>query len=505
MKNKPILFLCFLISLSAGAQITVTSDDMPLIGDTLRISITANLQGVDPSLTGPGYIWDYTQLQPDNQTVERYLNVNTTPIFYQFIFNQNVANLAYPIDAIGFLPGVELTDAYMFYKKNSGNYLRPGYAVTMMGLPLPMKFDQPELLYSFPLTSTSTKDSSISNYSLGLPNVGYLSIERKRINEVNGWGSLTTPFGTFEVLRVKSTIFERDSIYIDSIQTGLPIIRNYIEYQWLGKGQGIPLLTITVEGQFTVASYKDFVQSSGTLSIIAEDKTICQGDTATLTVFAIGGTPPYNYLWSTGAQTSTITVSPDETEAYSVLVIDAQNEVANGNLTVTVLPFNRLYLGADTLVCAGNSISFNAGGMYDQVKWYFDDALVSHETFVTLDTSLVNSNNVKVRVEYTHGPCVGFDEVNVQFLNCQGINMNYIRKLSIFPNPAKDILIVEFQDLNETAEVTIFDINGQMLENRTVKSEKDHLIINTSGLKSGNYFIRIKSNKDTGSAIFTIP
>lgn len=503
MKVKTVLLIFMLTALRGMAQISIIGEDMPVTGDTLRISLTANLAGHDPSQTGAGYFWNYSDLQHDTQRVERFLNTNATPFIYQFIFNQNVANLAYPIDAIGFIPGIEITDAYIFYKKNAGSYLRAGYAATVMGLPLPMKFDYPELLYTFPLTMNSPRDSSLSNFSLGLPSFGYLSIERKRINEVDGWGNLTTPFGTFEVLRIRSSVYERDSIYIDSIQTGLPIIRNYTEYQWLAKEQGIPVLTITVEGPLVTATYRDFARINNSLSITTEDKTICRGETTTLSVQVSGGEPPYNYLWSTGDQSVTISVSPDETTTYSVVVTDAQNRVAMGSSTVNVLAFERLDLGSDTLLCAGNSISFHAGIMYDQVKWYFNEMMISQENSVTLDTSLVNSENVKVRVEYVSGPCQGSDEIEVQFMNCQRVDEKNYVKLKFYPNPVADVLIVSFPHPGENFEITICNVAGQILDKPEFVSGKDQVIVQTSALRPGVYFLKVSNNNHTGTAVFT--
>lgn len=502
MKKAVVTFAGLMLSIALQAQITITSGDMPNIGDTLRVSTSAILFGQDPSLTGPGYIWDYSNLQPTAQTVERYVNPNTTPFLYQIVFNLNVANLASPIEAIDFIPDVEITDAYIFYKDNPTNYVRAGYAATIMGIPIPMKFDLPELLYTFPLTVASLKDSSLSNYSLEIPNFAYFSIERKRVNEVDGWGSLTTPFGTFDVLRVRSDFYERDSLYVDSLQTGFPIVRYYTEYQWLGNNQGIPLLSVTVEGLMTTVRYRDIAQNFNPLIIAAEDTTICKGDTVEISVEASGGFPPYSYLWSTGEQTKTIIVSPDDTTTFTVLVTDTQNGAVTGNVIVNVIPFERLELGSDTLVCAEASISFDAGTDYSQVRWFVDDVLISQTQTFLLDTTGIGLNSVIVRVEYEQGECSAYDEISVGFYICGSIAEQEMLRLKIYPNPVKDYLIVETGELFETSEVLIQDMNGRPVKADVTSGDKGILIISTSKLSAGSYILKVSDNKRTGIARF---
>src|SRR6185295_16658519 len=102
-----------------------------------------------------------------------------------------------------------------------------------------------DTIYHFPLTY-GTIDSSYSGYTLKLPSLVYFHNSSFRHNEADGWGSLTTPYGTFDVVRVKTTIMAHDSIYIDTLLNfGFAIdAPAEIDYKWIGKGQGEPLLQI---------------------------------------------------------------------------------------------------------------------------------------------------------------------------------------------------------------------------------------------------------------------
>lgn len=102
---------------------------------------------------------------------------------------------------------------------------------------------------------------------------------------------------------------------------------------------------------------------------------ICIGQSVSLTASAVGGTPSYNYFWSSGETVGTINPSPNITSYYSVYAVDANgcrsvpvNVVVpvNPPLMVTSVP-------ADT-ICAGDfasvfvNVSGGNGGPY-QYNW----------------------------------------------------------------------------------------------------------------------------------------
>jgi hypothetical protein len=73
-----------------------------------------------------------------------------------------------------------------------------------------------------------------------------------------------TPYGSFEVLRVKSEVTEYDSIFLDTLGVGVPINREFIEYKWIGKGHGLPLLQVTDNLLGFVVEYVDSLRTETT-------------------------------------------------------------------------------------------------------------------------------------------------------------------------------------------------------------------------------------------------
>jgi len=102
-----------------------------------------------------------------------------------------------------------------------------------------------------------------------------------------------------------------------------------------------------------------------TLQISNDVVLDCPGETATLTAIANGGTPPYNYVWSSGGVTSTITVQPTQSTDYIITVTDAcfVGSVQD-TISVTVIPYTQLgVVATDTAVtCPSDPVVLVASG-----------------------------------------------------------------------------------------------------------------------------------------------
>ncbi len=264
LRSKMFLIITLMISflaLQGVAQITITNNDMPSPGDTIRRSLTTDFLGIDYTLTGADYYWDFTSLEPFVQTVDTFVTVSSVPFLYQLVFNPTVANLAQKFTEIDTIPELPVSDPYRFFRKSTASFNDVGYAITASGIPVPLRLNPADVVYKFPV-AYGNADSSDAAGQLSVPGFGYVSVDRKRVNEVDGWGLLSTPYGLFDVLRMKSEVTETDSIFIDELNFGTSIERNYIEYKWLANGFGAPVLQITQEGPTVQVSYVDSIQGT---------------------------------------------------------------------------------------------------------------------------------------------------------------------------------------------------------------------------------------------------
>ena len=258
-----ILATCILLHFPAFGQVSITSNDMPSSGDTIRFSNALSTEGIDYTLTGEDYNWDFSSMKPLFQSVDTFASVTSVPFLYQLVFIPGfVANLAQKYPEIDTL-GLPIADPYQFFKNTSSSFNDVGFAVTVSDIPLPLKFDDADVIYSFPV-EYGNSNTDYSGVEFEIPDLGYISINRQRINEVDGWGTLTTSMGTYDVVRMKSAVVEKDSIYIDSVGFGQALDRNYIEYKWLSPEFIQPLLQVTEEGPLLTVAWVDSVNNPPT-------------------------------------------------------------------------------------------------------------------------------------------------------------------------------------------------------------------------------------------------
>ena len=139
---------------------------------------------------------------------------------------------------------------------------------------------------------------------------------------------------------------------------------------------------------------------------LGPDATICAGSSVTLDAGNVGAT----YLWSTGATTQTIVVNSAGT--YSVQVTQG-GCTGNDAINVAVTPLPVVNLGPDATICAGSSITLDAGNVGATYLW---------STGATTQTIVVNSAGT-YSVQVTQGGCTGNDAINVAVTPLPVVNL----------------------------------------------------------------------------------
>lgn len=291
MKPMPFLLAC-LLSVSLKAQITIDHTDFADAGDTARMSVAVWNPLLDYGATGANYTWDFSSLQWQSQYVEEILNPLYTGPTYAFTFsnlpiNPYRCNLAKRAEnVLTTLPILSslFTEGHNFYYKTSAMYRQRGIGMKISGFPTPVPFTHADTLYRFPISYGNT-DSSWSDFKVGVPNLGAYAHRQYRHNKTDGWGTLTTPYGTFDVVRMVTEIRSSDSLFIDTLNMGFKMENDIQrEYKWFGKNQKVPLLQINTQagifGQFqgiefvTKIVYRDSVRFEPTGVLNMNSKAI---------------------------------------------------------------------------------------------------------------------------------------------------------------------------------------------------------------------------------------
>jgi hypothetical protein len=255
MRLLTALTLC--IAGTSYGQITLTNADFADGGDTVRISTTTD-PAIDYASTGTNFTWDFSGLVAETQTLRDYKSMAVASSFMTFIFG-SFAPIAYqatnftstdaiPLDLLGPLLPVNISDMALVSKNTSSEINSIGYSLTIEGTEVPVKSDDIETRYELPVdygnvySSTGFTDLDMNP----IQDIHWIQ-HRQRSSNVDGWGSITTPYGTFDALRIRHDIIEEDSLYFGFVGTwiGVPVPPSVI-YEWWTNGEMEPILRITV-------------------------------------------------------------------------------------------------------------------------------------------------------------------------------------------------------------------------------------------------------------------
>lgn len=278
---KKLILAIFVVSaIFSKAQISITSANMPVSGDSARVSLPTVASLTHPSntnytLTGTNFMWTFDSLNTNRQAVRQFQPSALTPYFFYFFFpkygekvQDSVPNLpAIPLGTIS----LTIKDIWNFYKKvSTTSFNAEGTGLTISGLPVGATYTDEDELYKFPL---NYGDRDSTTFKLSTPSTTLIPFVYKkggyRITEADGWGAVRTPMGTEMCLRVVSTQYSIDTIIVSTLPNPFNKIPfpNYVRsYQWLTLGEKIPYFEVSgnlVGGNFTPTQvrYRDVPRS----------------------------------------------------------------------------------------------------------------------------------------------------------------------------------------------------------------------------------------------------
>ena len=345
---KKLLYLFLLFPIFSYSQITVTSSNLPNIGDTV---ITAYDFGTySPGSSGSNQNWNLSNVSGTPEMILGFIDPLTTP--YQTNFPSS--NLCVKIDS-----------ATYYYLNRSVNGLA-AVGVVDSGIVFPynkMLLPTP-LNYLDTIINTQILDQFDTVLSPTVPYGGPLVIDSVKIlfgntdkDIVDGWGQVQLPNGTFDALRVFETTYEFDNTFyrITDTLTGFSqwiqdtssssFYWNESRYIWRTNDSTINWSLAEIETDSTGNPYGGITYYLGNSlssivispAMVDLDKLVdvsCNGASDGFIMLDVFGTaPPFTFMWSNGSTTQDIFNIPAGN--YTVTVTDA-----NGNTTLETYVVN---------------------------------------------------------------------------------------------------------------------------------------------------------------------
>ena len=228
---------------TVDGQTTITAANMPLSGDTIRYSNCAT-SSISYTTTGADFYWNYDSLKAQSQGVYNYLAASKTP--YAFYFTGAGEYGLKIADSIG-TGTYTFKNVFDFYKNSSASFETEGIGFEYSGFPLAAFYSDPDEIYTFPLAYLN-HDSTTYKFTVALGSTIYYSQLGYRINDVDGWGYIKTPYDdSVACLHLVSTTYGKDSINYNGIGFTFPDVQR--SYKWVSMAEKIPVLE--VDGSYT--------------------------------------------------------------------------------------------------------------------------------------------------------------------------------------------------------------------------------------------------------------
>lgn len=264
-----------------------------------------------------------------------------------------------------------------------------------------------------------------------------------------------------------------------------------------------PIVTTTYT--VTVTDATGCTNSDSTLIIVdpapvttvSADDTICSGENTVLT--ASGGT---SYLWSNGATSSSITVSPSSTTSFTVKAIDGGCEGNLAQVTVYVQAMPTVVMTASptqVLLSQGGTINFySSGSNATGFLWNFGDGNSSTQANPVHSYLLPGIFNVTLNTSI--GNCSAVDSINVEVTNDVGIieNENILQSLIVYPVPSSDYVSITFE-VSKLQDIlfTVYNHLGELIvKNKLDKiNGKNNFTLDFSEKAAGIYFLQVLSTE----------
>jgi len=255
-----LLSFSFITTFSAIGQITIDQNDFPGADDTAMISISDETT-MDLVTTGADAIWDFTDTHIMSQRIDTFYNMSDASFTYQFIFNNIIFEPDYASDYFYNLVGFDLAgtsgagitiESPQGFVKITNSYVQNvGMGLILNGIEVPIAADTIDTEFELPMNfSDSWTSNSYMYVDLNPAFDGIFIRYQYRSSEVDGWGEITTPFGTFDALRVKSQVAYDDSVYVDFGFGGtwleLPT-PDQNEYTWWSSNNKVPIMRIVTQ------------------------------------------------------------------------------------------------------------------------------------------------------------------------------------------------------------------------------------------------------------------
>jgi PKD repeat protein len=332
MKKLYILSAFVFFCAFADAQITIDASDAPPVGATYLYGVDTTLSEIGPGPDGMGQSWDFTGFDQEETLFTSSVDPAATP-----------GAASFPDADIA----LETGGLYSYAIINEDGLFGIGGTAEQEGFIFTASFDPPQQLLANP-TSFGTTFTNNFGFEIFIDgsDFGADSVWVKQVGtteaEVTASGMVTVPGGTYESLRLTSTITTIDSVWIKFLGNWLLVqddMSTTVNYEWWGKDgiSTIAVLETDIDGN--PLSFEYLIEFQPPLAPpVAAFTTELMGN-GTIQFTDGSSNNPDSWLWDFGDGTTSTAQNPVHTYEASgeyTVCLTAANDTGEDTFCTTI-------------------------------------------------------------------------------------------------------------------------------------------------------------------------
>jgi hypothetical protein len=218
---------------------------------------------------------------------------------------------------------------------------------------------------------------------------------------------------------------------------------------------------------------------------LGRDTSACANTAVTLDA----GNPGSTYLYSTGANTRTLSVLPGG--VYSVIVTNAQKCVGRDTIDITMIPTASVNYLAQTKT--GTIVSFSSDAMSAATyAWSFGDGATDNVPSPAHNYLANGVYTVRLIVTNQCGSDTATTTVTIKGLSTGNITLSN-EELGLYPNPATSNITLSNKSALMMQSVTVLNSLGAVVLVKDGIAPKT-ATLDLSALPAGTYMVRIQTD-----------
>ena len=265
-------------------------------------------------------------------------------------------------------------------------------------------------------------------------------------------------------------------------------------YSWMpiSVTGSVAIVTPTASAGYVVVGANGACTGTATTSVLVNpmpmitvspiSTTICPASPKTLIASATGAV-----IWSNGATTATIVVTPTVTTVYTATTTNSCGSAVASSTVYVSSTVNVSAITSNTLLCTGQSATLTANGA-STYTWMPGN--ITGASIVVTPTA--TANYTLTGTASCGSNATAFTQ-NVSL--CTGINESVNAPLvSVYPNPNYGSITVSLNaEMSANTTINVYDALGKLVISESISSE--NTTISTAHLNTGVYFYQIVNNK----------